>query len=97
MLSLLSEPPTLPLPSLSLPSSLLSPASVPVPVAPAEDAVTCVECHSPDGRLADLDGFYMPGRDRNHLLDMIGLALIGATLLGACLHGGLRLVFGRKG
>jgi octaheme c-type cytochrome (tetrathionate reductase family) len=32
-------------------------------VAPAEDALDCAECHAKDGRLANLAGFYMPGRD----------------------------------
>jgi octaheme c-type cytochrome (tetrathionate reductase family) len=32
-------------------------------VAPAEEALLCGDCHEPNGRLAGLGGFYMPGRD----------------------------------
>jgi hypothetical protein len=35
-------------------------------VAPKENVVACNECHTrDDSRLANLAGFYMPGRDRN--------------------------------
>ena len=66
-------------------------------VAPKEDALSCVECHSPDGRLATLTGFYMPGRDRNDMVDMVGLILIGGTAVGSLTHGGLRIALRRKG
>jgi octaheme c-type cytochrome (tetrathionate reductase family) len=57
-------------------------------VAPKENALACTECHSrPDSRLANLEGFYMPGRDRNKWLDILGwIALLGA-LAGVVLHG----------
>ena len=66
-------------------------------VAPAEDAVGCVECHSTNGRLAGLEGLYIPGRDRNMLVEYAGMGLIGLTLLGALSHGALRvLTSGRR-
>jgi len=35
-------------------------------VSPKEQAVKCVECHTREnGRLANLTGFYIPGRDYN--------------------------------
>lgn len=59
-------------------------------VAPKGKAVACASCHSDDGRLAGLPGFYMPGRDSFGWLDIIGyLAVLGA-LGGVLIHGGLR-------
>jgi len=66
-------------------------------VAPAEDAVGCDECHSPDGRLASLKGFYMPGRDHSPLLDWIGILMIVGALAVSGLHGILRIAFSKKG
>lgn len=66
-------------------------------VAPAEDAVRCEECHRPEGRLARLSGFYMPGRDGHALLDMIGILMIVGTILGVACHGGLRIILARRG
>lgn len=63
-------------------------------VAPKEKAVPCSDCHTrdPNGRLAGLSGFYMPGRDGSRLLDVLGyLALFGA-LFGVVVHGALRIV-----
>jgi len=62
-------------------------------VAPSEQSLKCVDCHVPDGRLANVAGIYIPGRDRNATLDMIGLALVGLALAGSLLHGVLRLGF----
>lgn len=61
-------------------------------VAPKEKALECDSCHSRDGRLAKVGGFYLPGRDRFALLDMIGWTAAGLTLLGALGHALLRLV-----
>lgn len=65
-------------------------------VAPKEDAVKCSECHAKQGRLANVTGFYMPGRDVHPLVDMIGFAMLGLTLLGIAIHALIRL-FTRKG
>lgn len=61
-------------------------------VSPNEDALKCIDCHSKDGRLASLDGFYMPGRDQNSMLDMLGIGLIFAAIGGVVIHGGIRLM-----
>jgi octaheme c-type cytochrome (tetrathionate reductase family) len=66
-------------------------------VAPKEEALSCDQCHSKDGRLAGLTDFYLPGRDHNGLLDLLGWLLVVGTLGGVGLHGLLRLIFGRKG
>jgi len=65
-------------------------------VAPKEDALNCAECHSRDGRLQELQGFYMPGRDRFLWLDILGYLALGGALVGVLLHGLLRKIFGMK-
>jgi octaheme c-type cytochrome (tetrathionate reductase family) len=45
-------------------------------VAPKENVVACIECHSPEGRLASLGGFYMPGRDSFKTINIIGWVLV---------------------
>ena len=50
--------------------------------------VSCEECHTrKDGRLAELAGFYMPGRDRWGFMDAMGWVLVIGSLLGVVLHG----------
>ncbi len=63
-------------------------------VAPAEKALDCAECHTraEDGRLAGLDGVYLPGRDRTAWLDLLGIGAIAAAGAGAAGHGTLRLI-----
>jgi hypothetical protein len=65
-------------------------------VAPADEALGCADCHAKDGRLANLTGFYMPGRDSNPWIERIGWILVAATLLGVLLHGLVRLFLGKK-
>ncbi|MCP4547619.1 MAG: tetrathionate reductase family octaheme c-type cytochrome [bacterium] len=65
-------------------------------VAPKENVVGCSECHSPEGRLADLSGFYMPGRDSYRLVDIIGLLMVIGSLLAVIVHG-LGRLFSRNG
>jgi hypothetical protein len=66
-------------------------------VGPKETALTCTECHAPQGRLAALSGFYMPGRDHVALVDIIGIALIVAAIAASLLHGALRIILGARG
>jgi len=63
-------------------------------VAPKEQALSCTECHSRKGRLAQVSGFYLIGRDRGRGLDQIGLGIIALTLLGVGIHGFIRYTKG---
>lgn len=65
-------------------------------VAPKEEALSCQSCHSRDGRMAELKGFYMPGRDRFEWLDLGGALVVLGTLGGVSLHGLARLVASRR-
>ena len=65
-------------------------------VSESSEALSCKECHSPNGRLKDLDGFYMTGRDSNPLLDWIGIAMIIGALIGVSIHAGIRISKGKK-
>ena len=65
-------------------------------VAPKEASLDCGVCHSRDGRLANLAGFYMPGRDRSGFIDTLGWAVVLASLAGVALHG-LGRIFSRGG
>lgn len=66
-------------------------------VAPKEDALACGQCHTADGRLAEVKGIYLPGRDSNRLLDIIGLVAVFGTLGGVSLHGLVRIIIKRRG
>ena len=65
-------------------------------VAPKKQALSCDACHSRDGRLAKLGGFYMPGRDRLQWLDWLGWLAVFGTLGGVSLHGLVRLLTAGK-
>lgn len=67
-------------------------------VAPRDKAVSCVECHAKTGsRLSNLTGFYMPGRDRFDLLEVLGWFLVLGSLFAVCIHGLTRIFTnGRK-
>jgi len=66
-------------------------------VSPATKSVSCAECHNRDNsRMAGLSGFYMPGRDRNNMLDLIGWILVLGSLAGVLVHGGIRIAINRK-
>ena len=65
-------------------------------IAPKEQSLKCDACHARDGRLKDLPGFYMPGRDSSRLIDLIGWGLVGLAAVGAGLHGLLRLAGKKK-
>jgi hypothetical protein len=61
-------------------------------VAPKEKAVGCNECHVRGGRLDKIEGIYIPGRDANQLVNLIGWLAAGGTLAGVLLHGLVRIV-----
>ncbi len=65
-------------------------------VAPKEKALNCVECHSRQGRLQNIGGIYIPGRDRSEWLDLAGYSIAGLAFLGVLGHGALRIVTRKK-
>lgn len=65
-------------------------------VAPEEDALSCAQCHSKNGRLKGIEGVYMPSRDSNRLLDMAGWMLVLLSFIGVLIHGGLRIYTSKK-
>ncbi len=66
-------------------------------VSPKEETLSCKECHSrKNSRLAELTDFYMPGRNRNATIDLIGIFLIFGSALGVFVHAGLRVFSYRK-
>ncbi len=67
-------------------------------VAPKEETLACNECHTRhEGRLKNVAGIYMPGRDRTGLLDTLGWVAVAASLFGVLCHGlGRCLTNGRR-
>jgi octaheme c-type cytochrome (tetrathionate reductase family) len=65
-------------------------------VAPKEEALSCQQCHSVNGRLKAIKGVYMPGRDASKLLDMAGWSIALLALIGVLIHGGLRIINSNK-
>lgn len=61
-------------------------------VAPKEDALACAACHARAGRLRNVAGVYLPGRDAAAWLDRAGFGLAALALLGVFGHGALRLL-----
>ena len=59
-------------------------------VAPADQALKCSACHSQDGRLAGIEGVYMPGTGLP-LGGQFGIALLAMAMAGVAGHGGLRI------
>lgn len=65
-------------------------------VAPKDKALGCAECHAKDGRLAGIEGVYLPARDANPLIEKAGWTLAALALIGVLGHGLLRIVARRK-
>lgn len=66
-------------------------------VSPKDQALRCTDCHTrDDSRLAEVGGFYMPARDYSPTVDHLGTGLLVLTLLGVLVHGGARILTGRK-
>jgi len=66
-------------------------------VAPKEDALECDQCHRENGRLAGIDGIYMPATNSTPLLDKLGLLMALATLIGVLIHGAIRIIMHKRG
>ncbi len=63
-------------------------------VSPASESLQCIDCHTrPNGRLAGLTDFYLPGRDFNPFVETAGISLILASLIGVGFHMFCRMVF----
>jgi hypothetical protein len=65
-------------------------------VAPKEKALDCIECHQDAGRLAAIEGIYIPGRDRHALIDTAGWSLALLALVGVGGHGAMRVASRRR-
>ncbi len=65
-------------------------------VAPKEDALACNDCHSRNGRLAGVPGFYMPGRDSFEGLQWTGWTLVILTLVVSVAHIAARIGAARQ-
>ena len=65
-------------------------------IAPAAEALDCVDCHRDGGRLEQIAGVYIPGRDNNPWADGLGLGMVILSWLGVLIHGTLRYVGTRK-
>ena len=66
-------------------------------VAPKEKALRCAECHVREkGRLAEIKGVYLPGRDRHPELDKIAGTICLVALMFVTIHGVARIILARK-
>ncbi len=66
-------------------------------VAPKEKSLSCEQCHTrTDGRLAQLSGFYMPGRDASGVVNTIGWGVVLLSLVGVMIHGFGRVFTGKN-
>lgn len=66
-------------------------------VASKENTVKCNECHTRNNsRLASLNDFYLPGRDRSSFVEFIGKTLILLTFVAVFIHGTFRYISKRK-
>ncbi len=66
-------------------------------VSPKEQSLTCNDCHTRDnGRLAGLNGFYLPGRDYSAMANFGGKALVILTILGVFAHIILRIILPKR-
>ena len=66
-------------------------------VAPKEDALRCEDCHAEQGRLHDVPGLYLPGRDHNRWLDLIGITAVLASLAAILGHALIRVIASFRG
>lgn len=61
-------------------------------VAPKEKAVGCNECHMQGGRLEQVSGVYIPGRDAHPLVSRLGWLAVAGVLAVVLIHGALRFL-----
>ncbi|MCB9257760.1 MAG: tetrathionate reductase family octaheme c-type cytochrome [Ignavibacteriales bacterium] len=66
-------------------------------VSSAINSVHCSECHTRENsRLAQLNDFYMPGRDYSKVVDFLGIWNIILAIVGIIIHGSLRIFAAKK-
>jgi hypothetical protein len=66
-------------------------------VSPKSETVKCEECHTGDGsRIASITDCYLPGRDRNPLVETFGLSLTVLSLIGTLGHAAGRAVVAKR-
>jgi len=66
-------------------------------VSPKTKTEPCAECHTrQNGRLANLSGFYMPGRDSSAAIEALGFGTIIIALAGIVVHALGRMFLGGK-
>ena len=66
-------------------------------VSSAENSLQCSDCHTRDNsRLADLNDFYMPGRDYSAYVDILGAWNILLAIIGIVIHGSFRIITAKK-
>jgi hypothetical protein len=65
-------------------------------VAPKGDALTCAQCHKENGRLQQITGAYMPGRNNTPNVDIIGFTIALMALIGVLFHGAIRFFMRKK-
>ncbi len=66
-------------------------------VSPKSETVSCAECHTRnDGRLANLKGFYVPGRDHNATLDKLSILVLLLSIGGIIIHATARVITALK-
>lgn len=65
-------------------------------VAPANEALKCKDCHSKNGRLAEIKGIYIPGRDNIDWLDRMAFIILGLSIAAVLVHGFMRIFLGRN-
>lgn len=64
-------------------------------VAPKKDALRCGSCHAKDSRLNGVKGVYLPARDSNPWLDIIGVLAVILTLIAITAHALTRRIINR--
>lgn len=66
-------------------------------VSPKEKALKCESCHTRDNsRIAAITDIYLPGRDENIFIDILGKIMVFGTLLGVFGHTAARVYYHRK-
>jgi len=62
-----------------------------------ENALKCIDCHSRNSRLKNIQACWIPGRDRSLAMDIIGMLMVIGSISGVLLHGIIRFKNSGKG